>query len=300
MTGELFKILDLLAAHGIAAIPYKGPTLAALAYGNLAFREFVDLDLLLHEHDIPRARDLLVAQGFRLGYKLTRAQEAASLDVTKELQLLSGDGLLVELHSGITYRDFGFPLDPERLWERLEPVSLAGREVFTFSLEDLLLILCVHGAKHCWVSLGWICDISELISSKSEKIKWDDILKQARVLHSERLLLLGLALAGGLLRAPLPDGIASRIRAEPVIPKLVAQVRRWLFRETDGLPGGLERSLFLLHARERLRDGVRYCLSLALVPQISDWEILALPRSLSFLYVLVRPIRLANKYGLRW
>jgi hypothetical protein len=119
------------------------------------------------------------------------------------------------------------------------------------------------------------------------------------VLHSERVLLLALALVGGLLRAPLPEGIATRIRAEPVIPKLVAQVRRWLFREADGLPGGLERTLFLLHARERLRDGVRFCLSLALVPRISDWEILSLPSSLSFIYFLVRPIRLANKYGLR-
>ena len=74
MTGELFKLLDLFGAHGIGAIPYKGPTLAALAYGNLALREFDDLDLLLPERDIPRARDLLIAQGFRPGYTLTRAR----------------------------------------------------------------------------------------------------------------------------------------------------------------------------------------------------------------------------------
>ena len=55
---------------------------------------------------------------------------------------MSSDGLLVELHAGVTYRDFGFPLDPERLWERFEPVPLLGREVLTFSAEDLLLILC--------------------------------------------------------------------------------------------------------------------------------------------------------------
>jgi hypothetical protein len=297
-TGELLKILDLFGAHGIATIPYKGPTLATLAYGNLALREFDDLDLLLHEQDIPRARDLLIAQGFRAGYTLTRAQEAAAVKSTRQLHLVSADGLLVELHAGVTYRDFGCPLDPARLWDRLEPVSLLGREVRTFSAEDLLLILCAHGAKHCWVSLGWICDISEFLRSKGQKIRWDVVVGQAREQHAVRLLLLGLALAGALLEAPIPEVIGHVIRADRRIPGLVDQVRRWLFRDTDGPPGGLERVRFFLHARERFRDGARFCLSLALVPQITDWEALSLPPYLSFLYPMFRTARLTGKYGL--
>jgi hypothetical protein len=39
LTSELFKVLDLLDAHGISAIPYKGPTPTALAYGNPAGRK---------------------------------------------------------------------------------------------------------------------------------------------------------------------------------------------------------------------------------------------------------------------
>jgi hypothetical protein len=299
-TGELLKVLDVLGAHGIAAIPYKGPTLAALAYGNLALREFDDLDLLIPESDILRARDLLIAQGFRPGYTLTRAQEAASLKSTRQLHVVSADGLLVELHAGVAYRDFGFRLDPEGLWQRLEPVSLLGKEVLTFSAEDLLLILCAHGAKHCWVSLGWVCDISEFIRRRGEKIRWDVVMGQAREQHAVRLLLLGLALAGGLLQAPVPDGVGAMVRADPVIPGLVEQVCRWLFRETNGLPGLLERARFFLQARERFRDGARFCLSLALVPQISDWEVLSLPSYISFIYILIRPMRLASKYKIRY
>ena len=111
-----------------------------------------------------------------------------------------------------------------------------------------------------------------------------------------RLLLLGVALAGGLLQAPIPEVVTAMIRADPMIPGLVAQVRRWLFRDTDELPGGLERAALLLHARERFRDGARFCLSLALVPQISDWEVLSLPSYMSFLYPLIRMARLAGKY----
>ena len=52
MTGELIKILKLLKFNDINAIPYKGPVLANLAYGNLAFREFDDIDILVNKLDI--------------------------------------------------------------------------------------------------------------------------------------------------------------------------------------------------------------------------------------------------------
>src|SRR5207245_416710 len=58
LTGELLKLLNLFQTHGIRAITYKGPTLAMGAYGNLALRQFNDLDLLVRKNDIPKAREL--------------------------------------------------------------------------------------------------------------------------------------------------------------------------------------------------------------------------------------------------
>jgi hypothetical protein len=69
------------------------------------------------------------------------------------------------------------------------------------------------------------------------------------------------------------------------------------FREPDGRPAGLGDALFQLRARERLGDGLRYALSLALAPTVADWASVWLPGQLSFLYYLVRPARLAAKYG---
>src|SRR5262249_44014688 len=46
LTAELLKLLALLAAHDIPAIPFKGPVLAAQVYRNLALRQFYDLDIL--------------------------------------------------------------------------------------------------------------------------------------------------------------------------------------------------------------------------------------------------------------
>ena len=59
LAAKLIKLLNLLKAHELPAIPYKGLVLAASSYGNLALREFVDLDLFVHKRDVPRAKELL-------------------------------------------------------------------------------------------------------------------------------------------------------------------------------------------------------------------------------------------------
>jgi hypothetical protein len=299
MTAALLKLLELFGAHGVVAIPYKGPTLAALAYGNLAFRGFVDLDLFVPQGDFARARDLLIAQGYRLAYPLTPTQQTAYVASLGQLPLVSDDGILVELHAAVALRDYGFGIEPDRLGEALAHVSLLSRDVPTFSVENLLLILSAHGGRHRWGSLGWICDVAELVRSRTD-VRWERVLHEAERLHARRLLLLGVALAGELLRAPVPDILEAQLRADAVIPWLCAQVQRWLFCETDELPGRSGQLLFHLRARERRRDGIRFCLSQVLVPRISDWEAITLPPSLAFAYPLLRPLRLARKYAVRW
>jgi len=46
-------------------IPLKGPVLALSAYGDLSYRGFSDLDILIQEHDIARAVATLAELGFR-------------------------------------------------------------------------------------------------------------------------------------------------------------------------------------------------------------------------------------------
>jgi putative nucleotidyltransferase-like protein len=55
VTGELVILLRLFVKHGVNVIPFKGPTLAALAYGDLGLREFGDLDLLIARPDFMMA-----------------------------------------------------------------------------------------------------------------------------------------------------------------------------------------------------------------------------------------------------
>jgi hypothetical protein len=252
--GTLLRLLGLLARHDIPAIPYKGPVLAMAVYGNLALRQFGDLDILVRQQDVERAKDLLLAQGYRWWEQrpLTLLPRQR-----KVYELISADGqVLVELHWAITSSTFYFPLNPARLWERLETVVLLETPVRTLTSEYLLLILCVHGAKHHWHRLAWICDTATLLHVSAE-INWEYLLEQADRLGCRRMLLLGVFLAQTLLGKSLSEPLQHRLDADVTIPSLTQEVQARLFSDARRPLAAIDRPLFYLHLRERLRDRLR-------------------------------------------
>jgi hypothetical protein len=296
LTNVLFKLLNLFEAHGIRAVSYKGPVLAASVYGNLALREFCDLDILVHSKDVLRARDLLLSQGYKSSFHLANAQETAFLRERCEYTLWNGEeDLLVEIQWNIVPRYFSFHLDFDRLCGRLVPVSIGGRQILTLSPEDSLLILCVHGSKHRWNRLEWICGVAELIRT-SGSLNWSQVLNDARRLGAQRMLFLGLFLAKDLLEAGLPTEVLQSAQADPVVKSLASQVREKLFREDGKSQGIFQSAIFDLKAKERWKDRLRYCFGLVVTPNVEDWESISLPSYLSFLYYPLRAVRLAKKY----
>lgn len=298
---ELLHLLDLLARYEIPALPYKGPVLAERLYGNLALRQFSDLDLLVHPQEWMRARDLLLAQGYRPGIPMSREAEAAHLRVHRQYRCLSADGRVrVELHWGLSPLYFPFPYDFDQLSSACRPVPFSGRMVPDLPPEELLVILCLHATKHCWGRLNWICDIAALIGAYPE-LDWQRLVERAGALGGLRMLCLGLLLARDLLGATVPQEVWPRLRTGSRLVMLAGQVCRRLFREGEGASFRLQMTTYL-RVRERFRDRYpfyRYLLSVTLTPTHDERALLPLPAALSFLYYLVRPIRLAVKFVLR-
>ena len=299
MTEELLSLLELLRAEGISAIPYKGPALAASLYSDPTIRPFNDLDILIKREDVFKAMDLMTSLGYQPHYQLTRTQASAFLKSKYEFPLTHRNGwLTVELKWNLVEDFFSFPIDQEGLWKRLRPVSLDGKEILTFSPEDLLIILCMHGAIHLWSNLIWICDIARLIDVHTE-LDWEFVLKHARALRSERMLYLGLSLSAHLLRASLPEEVDYRIKADSLVRKLSQEVTEHLFSDSNGYPALCGSALFHLRARECLKDKFLYSTRLAMTTTLEDWNFYCLPDSLFALYHLLRPIRLALKYWIQ-
>ena len=299
LAGELVRLLKVFGAHGVPAVPYKGPALAASVYGNLALRQFIDLDVIVHRRDVPTAKELLVSLGYRPQYRLTPAQEAALLGSRGTYVFTRCDEKsTVELHWEIV-EHFSSPLDLDQLRGRLGDVSLGGELIPVLSPEDTLLVLCAHGFKHLWERLGWVCDVSELIRTCPD-MRWERVVARAEALGGERMLLLGLLLANGLLEAESPGWLLQRAHDDPAVKTLARRVCQRLFRGADGLAGLFEGDAYFrpLHLKmnENLGDKLRYCIR-ALIPNVEDWKLLPLPSFLFPLYYVLRPIRLGRKYG---
>ena len=293
---ELLKILALFETNAIPAIPHKGPVLAVSLYGDLTLRTFGDLDIIVRKPDVERAKALLLSQGYRPDLSLTRDQEIAFLNSDLEGWFVRQEGMVrVEVQWG-ERKDFPLTPDLEPFWKRLRQYSFQGRMVLTFSPEDLLLLLCLHGAEHCWERLNWVCDLAEFVRVH-EGIDWSGLIDQAEVLGCRRVLLLGLFLAHDLLTTPLPGEILKTIQADSSIQALAVRVREQLSHYENGPVGTLQRSLFNLKVTERLQDRIHYCLRSAFHPSVVDWQAFPLPRSLFFLYYVIHPLRVAGKYG---
>jgi hypothetical protein len=149
----------------------------------------------------------------------------------------------------------------------------------------------MHGTKHAWERLSWVCDIAEFLAA-NPAMPWEFALAQSESLGATRMMLLGLALAASLLDAPLPDEVRKRIAADGGIAGLVRYVRGRLFRPpADGLGATVRQSLFHLRVRNQPAQRIRYCM-LAAAPTPRDLRSTPLPASLHFLYYLTRPVRL--------
>lgn len=294
LAGELSQIVGLFETEGVPVLAYKGPALAVQAYGELALRRFVDLDLIVRRGDARRAGGLLQSLGYRKPKGLTESHEEFLLRRQHNLAFArDGGALIAELHWEVAPAPFAsLPVD-EAVWARAVPVGLFGREVKSLSPEDLLVALCVHGTKHLWGRLSWVCDVAALLNSHPN-LDWSFVLRRAGEARVERMLCLGLRLAAGLLCARVPENLPVGRCGAQVGPPAV-EVTKNLFGAADYEPPGLLRStLFNLRLRPGAREKVGF-LRFIFTPTDGDLTAVRLPPALSFLYYVLRPFRLALK-----
>ena len=297
LTAELIHILRLFQSQNIPVIPYKGPVLAAQAYGDFALREFEDLDIILRQSDVPKAHEIIVSLGYKPKFDWILSPGAAASLVPGEYNYRDeARHTMVELHTEITLRHFPTKPDLDAFIGNLAPVKLSDHDVLTFTAEDLLPMLCIHGSKDFWERLSWIADINELVQSH-HALDWDRVLRFAQPLHAARMLNLGLALAVSVLGLSLPSEVKARVQADRVAGQVASEVRARLLARPFRTLDAAGRFHFRRRMLVRKLEGWRYALRLAVVPSEDDWQMVRLPGALAPLYIALRPLRLLQKYG---
>lgn len=294
LTAELCRLIELFKQHGIETIPYKGPALALFAYGDLALRRFVDLDVIVRKQDVPAARDLLFREGYTLTKPLTQAQQELLLRTQHNLQFARDNRrILLELHWEVAPHLFATSVQENELWQNLTAMVINGYEVNALTAEDLLFSLCVHGSRHLWERLGWICDVAELISRHD--LNWEALLQRAAAADSERMFLLGLQLAQRLLQARVPSEMQRRCAADLRLESLAARVIEHLFNGPTHVPA-TSREIFQynLGVRTSVSARARYLVHM-LRPTDSDFTGHSLPGRFAVAYYVTRPFRILFK-----
>ncbi len=297
---ELLRILTLLEEKGIKAIPFKGPVLTSILYGNPGLRCYADLDILIAPRDFHRATQILedlhyapitpLNSPFQEAILLKSAYEYSFYSKTRETQ--------IDLHWGI-YLDWIYsPRQNDTWWQRTEETFLGNKSLPTLSPEDLLLVLAIHGSLHGWSSLKWISDLAKLMETR--EMDWSYVFRKAAQKRCRRMTLTSILLANKLLLTPVPDQIRDQVEKDKTAVYLAKKTSDRIY---SNITLGLIANLFpMLLSNDHFLDRLRYAFWVTLTPRLKDGQALRLSDRWQSLYYLVRPFRLFIVYilgGLR-
>jgi hypothetical protein len=294
--GELLRVQACLRAAGIPMLFFKGQMLAQQAYGSISLRKCFDLDIFVQQTDVLRVKPLLAALGYRPEFAFLPHQEADLLRMECEYTFIRADGLArIDLQWQPRARHFSFPVATEALWAQHQRVRLQGFEVDTFALDDLVLLLVAHGAKHTWNRLEQVCALAALIH-RHPALNWPAIERSARETGAERMLFVAVNLVCAHFHAPVPETLRDRAASDAAATALAGEFAdRWrLPYQPQPLSATVRRHLRM---RERMADRLRYCFWLAVTPTPQDWLEHPFPPGLHWAHYLLRPWRLVAKHA---
>jgi hypothetical protein len=285
---ELRRLLGLLDSAGIPAIPLKGPWLAQRLYGDYTLRVCADLDLMVPPDRAVDAARVLTADGYEGCFPLdffARHLVPGSMDYC-----LSKRGSLrcaVELHWRLLRDGASDRRATDDFWNEARPCTVFGAPAYCLTPEWELLFLSLHAATHQWQGLKWLVDIDQICSAQA--IDWDRAKAKADEFGFTPVVehtlgachqVFGTAVPKPFAAGWLPAGVRLFPAPAPAF---------------SALRGAMVHYRLLRGVWEKLR-----CLAeLCFVPTLAERILVPLPSSFSFLYYLVRPLRLSCKWAWR-
>lgn len=308
LTSKLIDIIRELEKTGIPALPFKGATLAQRAYGNIALRDFVDLDILVQPKHFNEAVDRLGEKGFKpIGDTSWTKRRTAGFSRRKDLGLSSEDrSVIIELHWKISGSHFGLPFEIRQLWERLEKIQIGGASLNALSFTDLFVYLCLHGSRHGWEKLAWLCDLRELVESHKASgatINWTEIRDRARLHGCEKVVELAIYLLDSYLDYEIDFPGREKILCEEAFGEIANSI--WEKTMTSSATSSEIGDWYFYHLslKERKQDRLRvhfyyfvWYMRLVFTPNALDKAIFPLPGIFYPLYFILRPFRLLAGY----
>lgn len=204
--GEFLRISEAFKAAGIPIVPIKGIALLADIYAQNPLRNMCDIDILVKEADIQRAKDAFLSLGYSL--RLDGLTQEYWTDHQCHLQfLLSGKKM-------IFYVDMHFDLDFKRkkrdilplLWERTRQKGVDGNIIELLSPEDTFFSLALH-LRHFGniLNLKNVIDLALILKEYGDNFDWRYIIKESKSCNLCSTVCFLLLQAQPFLASPVPE-----------------------------------------------------------------------------------------------
>jgi len=194
---------DILAPMGVPHVFVKGATLAHRFYAQPNLRVARDVDVLV-------PRDALLDIGHRLrdlGYRADHPQFGTDAGlryttrVLGSMNWLSPEGVLIEVHSALSFEGGRLPAD--RLLAAPDHVVVAGMPLPTLPLAETVGHVCLHHTRSSWTRLHWVADLDAILRATGGDPH--ALIASALALRFGRVVAASLGLHG-MLASPDPRG----------------------------------------------------------------------------------------------
>jgi hypothetical protein len=287
---QLCALSAALSDAGIAHLAIKGPCLALQGYGNLALRQFTDLDLLIDWQDLPAADALIRARGGVSQEHLAHLVNATSVSPRAIGLTYLGEGVVaIDLHTGLSHR-LGFVLNQHELFERATTVHFGERRVPTLSRTDATIFAALHGVQHGWGRLGWVVDAGKLLTHPDLNV--EELVARSGAQGTLTIVGLAAALARDTLGFVLPDLLGGLADTSKVQRRL-ADANALLMAEGEVVNKGAMGLLRLqLGCWDRPLQVLEHTTRTLFTPTEPDYATIVFPGWLFWLYPGVRLLRL--------
>jgi len=209
---SLADLDKIFTENGIQLLVLKGITLSYLLYNDPNLRPCADLDILVKNEKMHRAKECLVQAGYSFTEKKQTLQSSSYNQISHHWRFYNKQrGIHLELHNKLAPLNRSIRIPMEGIWQRAQSIILEGHNYYlVMDPVDLVLYMSVHNAMDKWESLLHINDFAAIFIRYPD-LDWLNVLQLAKEYHCYRRFLANCYLTKILYGFDLPSMIHNEL-----------------------------------------------------------------------------------------
>ncbi len=211
LSNNIWRAVNLLRNNGLDPIPYKGPTLGIIAYGDIALRSSADIDIMIHNFEFEQAINIFVNNGYSIPVSSKKKIIKYTYKTWRDINLEKGE-YHFDIHQQIEKGPEFFRPDDDAFKSCIK-VKLNKKEIKTFSPEETLVIMAINCASDGYGSFKHYRDITGIII-KNPDLNWEKVFFSAGKKKSLKIVKISLKFSKLFCGLKLPEDISEAIETK--------------------------------------------------------------------------------------